>query len=102
MKTITDSKSFTISIVEHGNVSISNFQAPTLGYVDEEQVISFDLTNNGGLDTIFISLVDDQGQSLHEETFTMDAGATRDCIVTKTFDAPDVWNLILNVGYQTQ
>lgn len=55
---ITDTHNLIITIIQHGNLQISNVVAPSEVFENEEFVISYDVTNNGGTDTCWGHIMD--------------------------------------------
>ena len=94
----TDRHEFTITIIAHGNLQISNVSVPATGYTDEQIIINYDVTNNGGQDTCFGKVMDGD-TVMHRWDDTINAGATVNR--SHIFNIPQVGQkeLVIIVGY---
>jgi len=96
----TDTKTFSITIMEHPNVEILNFNAPTVGWIGEDFSVTYDAKNNGGEDTCFGVIIDETTQQeLDRWEETIVAGGTKSCTHTLNISNTGQKNLILKVGY---
>ena len=60
---ITDTYDLVITIIQHGNVQISNVVAPSQVYSGEDFIISYDATNNSDADDCWGHIMDTGGGS---------------------------------------
>jgi len=97
---LTDSATVTITVVEHGNVSVTVTDFPTQVFVDEPFDILYDVTNNGGADDAY-------GQAMLEgtpiagsrwdELIAGGATVSKSATVVLTVTGPN--DIIIEVGY---
>jgi len=98
---VTDSQTFTITILEHGNVTISELNAPSTGWQGEDFVVTYVATNSGGEDTCYGRVYDEANPSVDLDRWeeTIPNNGTRACTHTININTTGVKNLVIQVGY---
>ena len=96
VEVITDSKTITITIIQHANCVIENLVYPEYVESGESFDITYDVTNNGETDTCYGKLYDANGD-IDTWQETIDTGAT--VSKTVTLSITDTFNGTLEVGY---
>jgi len=99
---VTDTKEFTVTIIQHANVIIKNLTTPTSVESGEDFTITYDATNNGATDSCYGRVVDvDSNSEIANSYWTesISTGSTKNCSIVipgKTTQH----NLKIEVGYQ--
>ena len=93
---ITDTKTLTITVIEHGDIQITNVTAPPAVEMGEPFDITYTIVNNGNTDTCY-GIIQAFGDSRWDET--IDAGATKTKSYTVATGIDDTLNTTIEVGY---
>jgi len=102
---ITDTKEFVIQVIHFGNLQISNLIYPTsIQEGDGAQIVSYDVTNIGSLDTVYGRAYDSETQ-IEIPNSRWEVDMTNGEVATKTFSIPtpseDTLGITIVVGYLT-
>jgi len=98
---IQDTHQFTISIIIHADLSITNVVAPTSVESGTPFDITYDVVNNGSTDTCFGHIIDNSDSSTivgSRWEDSIDAGETKSVIFTHPGITEDLTSTI-EVGY---
>ncbi len=102
VENITDTKTFTITISTHGNITVSNLVAPTSIYASTPFTVTYTVTNNGGSDTCYGKMINTTTSTIIDQWQQVLAnGGSK--LVTVNFPTGIVaqLNTKLDVGYIT-
>jgi len=102
---VTDTYTFTVEVVQHGDLNISNVEFPSPVEPGEEYIVGYDIINNGGSDTCFgfIGDVDNDNMEIAGTRWqqSIPSGGEQHFEATIT-GRPNNLHAKINVGYYTE